>query len=73
MKNKSIVKALAPLICLFLLSSSNAIAETCNGDFDCDECHTQGIGTPARCEECHDDGRRYTPHASFGAGAESGN
>ena len=42
-------------------------------EFDCDECHTGGIGTPAVCSECHDDGRRYTPHASFGIGADAGN
>ena len=36
MENKRTLKTLALLVCIFLLSASNAPAETCNGDFDCD-------------------------------------
>jgi hypothetical protein len=32
----------------------------------CTDCHTAGVGTPATCAGCHDDGRRYTRETGFG-------
>lgn len=33
--------------------------------FDCDVCHTRGLGSPARCDGCHDDGRTYDRSRGF--------
>jgi len=32
---------------------------------DCDVCHTNGLGSPPRCDSCHDDGRTYDRSRDF--------
>ncbi len=39
-------------------------------DSDCSDCHTNGFGRHTTCDECHDDGRRWERHASFGVDLE---
>jgi hypothetical protein len=35
---------------------------------DCSDCHVDGFGVHTQCIECHEDGRRWERHASFGPG-----
>ena len=39
-------------------------------DSDCADCHTNGFGVHTTCDNCHDDGRVWQRHASFGPGLE---
>ncbi|MEN8006370.1 MAG: cytochrome c3 family protein [Candidatus Krumholzibacteriota bacterium] len=39
-------------------------------EIDCTDCHVRGLGKPSTCDECHDDGRRWVRHGSFGPGIE---
>ena len=41
-----------------------------HGSMDCTDCHAGGVGTLSACDACHDDGRKWQRHASFGAGIE---
>ncbi len=36
----------------------------------CTDCHVRGVGTPSTCNECHDDGRHWVRHGSFGPGID---
>ena len=51
---------------------TGVVLDDIHGEFSCEECHTSGIGSPSNCGECHDDGRRYKAHASFGPGENTG-
>jgi len=37
-----------------------------HGSLDCGDCHTAGVGKPADCSGCHDDGRVYDAKRGFG-------
>lgn len=37
---------------------------------DCADCHVDGFGIHTSCDNCHDDGRKWERHASFGPGSE---
>ena len=41
-----------------------------HGSMDCTDCHAGGVGAPSSCDACHDDGRKWLRHASFGSGVE---
>jgi hypothetical protein len=43
--------------------------DTIHRETGCDACHTGGLGSPARCDGCHDDGRKYAPAQGFAAAA----
>ncbi len=49
---------------------TGVVLDEVHADSDCRDCHVGGVGHKASCEECHDDGRVWTRHASFGLGIE---
>ncbi len=51
-------------------SVTGVVLDEVHGEISCEDCHTSGLGKPSDCSECHDDGRRYERHASFGPGEE---
>jgi hypothetical protein len=36
---------------------------------ECISCHVGGVGNHSRCDDCHDDHRKWDRKASFGPGS----
>lgn len=51
---------------------TGVVLDSVHKELDCADCHAAGLGSPSSCEACHDDGRKYTRHASFGTGKKTG-
>jgi len=49
---------------------TGVVLDEVHADADCMDCHVRGVGTPSTCDECHDDGRKWVRHGSFGPGIE---
>lgn len=47
---------------------TGVVLDSVHGDLDCADCHIDGIGVHSSCNNCHDDGRTWVRHGSFGPG-----
>ncbi len=48
---------------------TGVVLDEIHTDMTCDSCHVGGVGHTARCDDCHDDNRKWERKASFGLGA----
>ena len=49
---------------------TGVVLDEVHGDMDCTDCHVGGLGNKSDCSGCHDDGRKWTRHGSFGPGID---
>ena len=47
---------------------TGVVLDVVHGDMECTDCHVGGLGNKSDCSGCHDDGRKWTRHGSFGPG-----
>ncbi|MCK9996609.1 MAG: hypothetical protein KAH56_10085 [Candidatus Krumholzibacteria bacterium] len=49
---------------------TGVVLDEVHSDMECMDCHVRGVGTQSKCDDCHDDGRKWVRHGSFGPGID---